>query len=614
MQFKYLVALAAALTLPVCLLAQSEPAGAAQSAEVQSMKAEIEQLKKSLSALEQRLEAQEKAQEKKKDEPAVAQQPAALVQPGQPAPAGQSVDPATKALEAKVRELDRRVMKTEKNDALDRVKITGDFRYEAHSIQASVPNYYDGTQFQNLIVRSMFAMNILGGPPTSVAQINNTVASNYGAYQYFTNNLTFSQLKGAMGSIPQSTQQQLFGMLMPSTFQKGYKDNTNILQTDRLRLNLEGDVSENIHFSARLSMYKVFGDSAGVQMFNGQPSSVSMDGTTVGVPNSDILRVERAYVTWNKLGGTPFFVSVGRRPSTDGPPENLRNDEMRGGTPAAPLINYQFDGITFGYHLKEKTTLRLCYGVGYSSGWGNASNLQQPQDRLRDVHFAGLNVDLWSTETSLLQLTAARAFNVTDGFNGEIVLSNNPITGEPIGAPLIMRFTPSANLGNIDLFGVTYMKRIGQLDLFASANFDVTRPNGQTTPFGGLMSDPFGVPAVQNGQMIYGGARYSFKNNDRTKIGFEFNKGSKYWFNFAQAEDDIIAPKTSTRGNVYEAYLTHRITSRFIAKLDWIHYDYLWSGSGWQLGDPKDLSSTPMLGYASYKNASMLTLGLTARF
>lgn len=613
MQSTYLMALAAVLTLPVSLPAQSEPAGNSQSAETQSLKSEVELLKKNLAALEQRLEAQEK----KKEAPAVAQEPAPVmqtVQPMQPAQAAPVVDPATKAMEVKVRDLDRRIQKTEKNDALDRVKITGDFRFETHSIRASVPNYYDGTQFQNLLVRSMFAMNILGGPPTSIAQINNTVASHYGDYQYFTNNLTFSQLKTAMGSVPPALQQQLFGLLMPATAKKGYSDNTNILYTNRLRLNLEADVSENIHFSARLSMYKVFGDSTGVQVFNGQPSSVSMDGTTVGVPNSDILRVERAYFTWNNLASTPFFVSVGRRPSTDGPPEHLRNDEMRGGTPAAPLINYQFDGITFGYHLKEKTTFRLCYGVGYSSGYGNASNLQQPQDRLRDVHFAGLNVDLWSTEKSLLQVTAARAFNVTDGFNGEIVLKNNPVTGDPIGAPVIMRFTPSANLGNIDLFGVTYMKRVGQLDLFASANFDVTRPNGQTTPFGGLMSDPFGIPTVQNGQLFYAGARYSFKNNDRTKIGFEYNKGSKYWFNFAQAEDDIIAPKTNTRGDVLEAYVTHRITSRFIAKLDWIHYNNRWSGSGWQLGEPKDLSSTPMLGYATYKDASMLTLGLTARF
>ena len=32
---------------------------------------------------------------------------------------------------------------------------------------------------------------------------------------------------------------------------------------------------------------------------------------------------------------------------------------------------------------------------------------------------------------------------------------------------------------------------------------------------------------------------------------------------FANAEDDIIAPKTNTRGNVFETYLTHRIADHF---------------------------------------------------
>jgi hypothetical protein len=73
------------------------------------------------------------------------------------------------------------------------------------------------------------------------------------------------------------------------------------------------------------------------------------------------------------------------------------------------------------------------------------------------------------------------------------------------------------------------------------------------------MSDPFETPVDRNGAMFYVGARYNVPMDDgRTKIEFEFNHGTKYWFNFANAEDDIIAPKTNTRGNVYETYLTQR--------------------------------------------------------
>jgi Protein of unknown function (DUF3373) len=84
-----------------------------------------------------------------------------------------------------------------------------------------------------------------------------------------------------------------------------------------------------------------------------------------------------------------------------------------------------------------------------------------------------------------------------------------------------------------------------------------------------------------NRQMIYASLRYSIPKGDgRTKVGFEFNHGSKYWFNFAQAEDDIIAPKSNTRGEVYETYLTHRINDHFIFKTDFMRYNYTWSGSG----------------------------------
>jgi hypothetical protein len=115
--------------------------------------------------------------------------------------------------------------------------------------------------------------------------------------------------------------------------------------------------------------------------------------------------------------------------------------------------------------------------------------------------------------------------------------------------------------------------------------------------------------------MGYLGIRYSIPKDDgRTKIGFEFNHGTKYWFNFSNAEDDIIAPKTDTRGNVYESYLTHRIADHFLFKADYIRYNYTWSGSGWHIGEPKRLDSTPLLGFPGYDKASMFTLGLTAEF
>ena len=283
--------------------------------------------------------------------------------------------------------------------------------------------------------------------------------------------------------------------------------------------------------------------------------------------------------------------------------------------PPAALIDLQFDGITVGYHFNDKMVWRLCYGVGYQSGFGNGNILKSPADRLKDTHLLGVNLDLYNTEKTFVQATYAHAFNVADGFNGLLVLPVNPVTGDPVNAPVVMRYTPSTTLGSINLFGVTVNRKVGNVDLYASGNYSGTRPNGQTSPFGGLMSDPFETPVDHNGGMFYVGARYNVPKDDgRTKIGFEFNHGSKYWFNFVQAEDDIIAPKTDTRGDVYETYLTHRIYERFVMKLGYIKYNYNYSGSGWHVGAPKDLNTTAILGFPTYKDAQMLTLGLTTRF
>jgi hypothetical protein len=575
-----------------------QPPATANDDNVQLRK-EVEALKKSLAAMEQRLEAQEKtttstpATEQKKEETV-----------------------SVSEIQTDVKDLSERVNATERKGLLDRLAWSGDYRFQVHNVTGSVPAHFDGMALQNLVVKTLFYAQTNGGAfPASVAAINNNVAARFSDYQFFTSQLTFKDLKAAMAQFPSAMQQQLFGMLMPATFVPKYNANNNVLQTNRLRLKFDAQVADNVSVSARLSMYKVFGDSTGVQVFNGQPNTLDIDGTTARVPTGDMIRVERAFFSWNNVGGSKLYLSIGRRPSTEGPPLNFRQDEPRGGTPSGSLIDYQFDGITVGYHINDKISLRACYGQGYESGFGNGELLKTPGDRLKDVHFFGGNFDLYNTDKTFIQSTIARAWNVTDGFNGLTVLPVNPLTGDAVQAPVVMRFTPSANLGAINLFGLNVQRTLGHFDMFVSGNWVSTRPNGQTTPFGGLMSDPFDTPVNHEGQMVYAGLRYSIPQNDgRTKLGFEFNHGTKYWFNFAQAEDDIVAPKSNTRGEAYEVYTTHRINDHFIFKADFTRYNYAWSGSGWHLGAPKRLDSTPLLGFPTYDVANVFTMGLTARF
>jgi hypothetical protein len=491
-----------------------------------------------------------------------------------------------------VDDLDDRLMEPEKHAALDGLRWGGDFRFEAHNIQATIPDHINGLQMQGDIIGQL---------------------QNFGLLQP---DYTFQDLATAIQTLqgfPPEMTDPLMQQLAQNNYVQGYDADDDLLRSSRLRLEMKGDVGDNVSFYGRLAMYKIWGDSTGVQVFNGQPTSINWDGTQATYPNSDdLIHVDRAYFTWSRIAGTGGFLSIGRRPSTGGVPLNFRNDEPRGGTPMGSLFNYQFDGITAGWRLNDYSTLRLCYGVGFESGWGNDSNLKPPADRLDDAYFYGLVWDVWDTPSMYVHAIVARAEDITDGFPSSTIMPFDPVTGEEL-PPVPMRYEPSGTIGNIDLAGFVITRRDGPLDYFLSYGWMETDPTDFYSPFGGLLSDPFQQPESESGDMYYVGARWNFDNN-KTKLGLEFNHGSKYWYNFALSEDDILAPKTSTRGDVWEAYLTHRIRDRFIFKLAYQDYQFDYSGSGWLLGAPKKLSSTPVLGYPTYDEAQVLSVGLTARF
>jgi hypothetical protein len=58
--------------------------------------------------------------------------------------------------------LEQRVDKLEAQAAKDRVHFTGDYRFEAHSIQADIPDHFDGIALQKLLVDTLFFFNYAG--------------------------------------------------------------------------------------------------------------------------------------------------------------------------------------------------------------------------------------------------------------------------------------------------------------------------------------------------------------------------------------------------------------------------------------------------------------------
>lgn len=551
-----------------------------------------------------------------------------------------AVPAGAKDVNKQIKSLNKRLQKLELKSNKSKILWSGDLRVEAHTITGETAPYYDGMQLQNVMTNSLWYHSTTGNLPLDgMGQFDynavlNEIGSNPGQYLMWANNFQFNDIPGmmqpmlmdmaiAMGMNPAEmtpadwanvqngavNMMKQVGGLIPAQ-----KTDNDILYTTRLRLNMDAKVSKDVTFAGRLSMYKPWGASTQVGMFNGQANTLAMDANEPGVPGDTTLKVERAYFNWTHLLGQPMYLSLGRRPSTGGPPLHYRHDESRAGTPMGTVIDFQFDGATLGYHAGEHTALRACYGLGYESQYGNGTLGRNHDAILKDASFFGFNIDAWNAEDMQVQATVARAFNITDGFAGYVIMPNNPVSGAPMPGPIVTRFNPSVNLGDFDLASLLLARKDGNLDWFVTGSWSKSKPiDGVTTPFGGMFADPFAPVEEQTGSMYYLGARYSF-NEDKTKVGLEYNHGSQYWFNFAPSQDDIIAPKTSTRGTVWEGYVTHRVNRKFVVKLAYINYDYDYSGSGWHLGEPKDLDTNPVLGFPTYKKAGKLSLGFSARF
>lgn len=401
--------------------------------------------------------------------------------------------------------------------------------------------------------------------------------------------------------------------------QKEYDVKNSSVMFNRFRLKLNAKITENIELKSRLAMYKVWGHETMTPVKGNFFSDRAMgpfDGTVGHVPQDNVLRVDYAYVTWTNIFETPVWFSVGRRASVEGIPTTLRQNTKKIGTAgvAGLLIDYAFDGLTIGVapYIERLPGFyaKVCYGRGYDSGFktdlpGSANT--------KDTDFVGIFVDPVYTDNLNIELNYVRGMDIFDS------LPDGNVNG---------------NLGDVDLYGINVIGKIenigpGDLNLFASAALSKTHPNNNLymvdsnndgkvdMGVAGLLYDApsmGGKKESHTGNAIYVGARYDFRKT-KTKIGLEYNRGSKYWLTFAPAADDLWTSKLGTRGDVYEVYVIQELPETPIAKLGkafvrvgYQYYRFRYTGSNSWVGEPKDLdelTDSPMKGQmlAPLKNA-----------
>jgi len=386
-----------------------------------------------------------------------------------------------------------------------------------------------------------------------------------------------------------------------------YKPINNSLYTNRFGLDLRAKATQDVAVHARLLMYKTSGSLNDSAITNGGSAPFFadrvgvFDGTLGHIPSSDYLGVDRAYATWSNVADLPLWFSAGRRPSTNGIPENLRLNLERPGTGGVPafLVDYAFDGMTLGWapdiEALPGSFLKVCYGRGFDAGFGQAQG-----NSLKDTDFFGVSLVPVDTDPFRIHVQWNRGYNIFD-----FPVMNNTYFGNT---------APSINLGSIDWFGtgvISTLKSVGPgtLHLFAELALSNTHPNNNVSAnagFQGLLTGSFFSPEAPDdkaGTAGWVGFRYDLPSN--TKLGFEFNHGTRNWITFAPAADDLWTGKVGTRGNVYEAYIIQELNlkpvSTYLAKtffkVGYQRYDFDYTGSNNWVGAPKkiaDLSAGDM--------------------
>ena len=480
-----------------------------------------------------------------------------------------------------VQYLSDRVDKAELHTVTDRVSLGVEVRAEGHSI------HYDNMQVApSSFVQGFFTPYASGG----------------------FNGGTLSEIQTRIGGMVAS------GMVPPT---EKYDADNDFLPTTKFHLNMKAKVNNNLTFNGRLAAYKVWGDSSGIKTNTGSLGDVTLDGNTSSVPHGDTITLERAYFLYSKnIDEIPISFSLGRRPSTDGPPMEYGKNSLEAGSPLSTIINWQFDGASLNFGLEEALNIsgaafKFCYGLGFEGGWGNSYSLQNTSSYVDDVHMFGVIATIYDDDAFSAVFNYAHAWDITDGFTGLTLMPFIPYKNadgtysfdQNVGG-YISRMQPVTEIGDWDgaslLLRSNLDERVGKdIDVFMAISWSHTDPSQiSQNPFYEIMGQGLlssnGKLEAHDGYSIYAGVLFPMPLD--AKLGLEYNWGSEYWFNFTGAEDSIAGSKLAARGSVVETYYIQPIISdNFFLKLGMKYYDYEYTGSGNPLGAPEKISELSSL-------------------
>ncbi len=362
----------------------------------------------------------------------------------------------------------------------------------------------------------------------------------------------------------------------------GSKISSNNLWSTKFILGMDSEITKNMKFHGRLSMYKYWADST-KHLYS------QYDNMQGRVPSDSSVYLERAYIDWYFDAFVPSALTIGRQPSADGPSHQYKENTTRKSTYSALVFDGASDGIVYTADISKLTNitnakLRFAYGKGFQNdetklGVQNAF-IGSQNDELKDTNVVGafFESDLPTLSNSLFQVGCVHMSDVVAN-----AMDPNPDNNKNIGA---MNF--------IGMMAQATNIKDSHLDLFT--HIGVSRANPSNTLYGynnqssGLLRDSVDDTDIKDGYAFWLGGRYTLDILNHSKIGFEYNQGSKYWVTATQGSYDVVN-KLAVRGSAIELYGLYPINRYSFIRLGTLYIDYDYTNSGWYLKKPKKIQN-----------------------
>lgn len=335
-----------------------------------------------------------------------------------------------------------------------------------------------------------------------------------------------------------------------------------------LYLNMNADVNKYTKFTGRLSMTKAFGD---IDLGYPAVGTIGSLDAGRGIAGGSAIYVERAYV--DIYMGKYAALTIGRLPGTDGPGSNLRNSSARMSTYPALAVNALGDGAVLTLKPYTNAALRAGYSKIYqplnpnlSSAGGNIWGNKGASDA---------NLFFGAFETPF----APKSFGQNLLMLTYINLQNYATPSMNMGQTSV----PAQNVGDMQYVNlhIENDKMLGTgLNWFVSASY-YKGSNGKLSNLAAAQNQQVAVAAPEyvtfaneNAWAVHAGLRYDI--GSAFKIGYEYFKGSEYWYAFSRVSINDPFNFRNTRGDVHDVYAIWQLDLNQFFRLSYTrqHLDY----------------------------------------